>query len=86
MIIVEVQQMAFLITFPLIAGGVNTAATKSYETLRSIQVANHEFHDEFLNYKLKKLIEVIGCERNSISFYCLNLFPFKSSSTFSVSC
>ena len=37
-----------------------------------------------INLQLNSLVDEMCCERNRISFYCLDLFPFKSISTYEV--
>ena len=81
---IGLQLMAFLLIYPILAGGVHTAAMKCHGTLRTIQVANGKHYDREMNRKLKLLIDDLSCERFAISFYCFEFFPFKSRATFQV--
>ena len=52
MLMIGLQQIVFLTIYPFIAGGVDTAATKSYGTLKTIQVANGRHYDSMLNHQV----------------------------------
>ena len=51
-----IQQLAFLLLYPLFAGSVATAATKTYGTLRTIQITKSKFFNKRINQQVTKYI------------------------------
>ena len=76
--------MSFMTLYPVLAGGVFTAAIKSCANLKTIQIVNGRHFSRLINRQLSSLIDKLSSKRFPISFYCLNFFPFKSMTTFEV--
>lgn len=66
-----IQQLAFLLLYPLFAGSVATAATKTYGTLRTIQITKSRFFNKRTNQQVTKYIVFIT---NALIQFVVELF------------